>query len=327
MIPIWREFEAACIAAAQLAWHFRSRDEEGAIRKQSSIRSGRILRGLVRSAWLFVTFSFLALFLAPSRTAATDLAPQAARGFDQYIRLTDSRMQAEFAPDGAFLWVDGLPEPRRSDVYARVQRGEEVSERLHTADPSGLSKTPGAMIHHWVGTIFIPGVTIQQVLAVVQDYDHHARDYAPEVVQSKTIEHKGDEFKIFYRLRKKKILTIILNAEFDVHHHVLSPGWEYSDSISTRIAQVEHAGEPNEHELPPGKDGGFLWRLNSYWRYFDSGRGVYVQCEAISLTRDIPTGLGWLIGPMVESVPRESLEFTLQSTRAAVLRGGTGSRD
>jgi hypothetical protein len=176
------------------------------------------------------------------------------------------------------------------------------------------------MIHHWIGTIFIPGVTLQQVLSVVQDYDRHAQDYAPEVTQSKTLEHKGGDFKIFYRLRKKKILTIILDAEFDVHHHMLSPSREYSDSFSTRIAQVENAGEPDERELPPGQDGGYLWRLNSYWRYFDTGRGVYVQCEAISLTRDIPTGLAWLIGPMVESVPRESLEFTLQSTRAAVLR-------
>jgi hypothetical protein len=310
-----------CGPAACVAFSFARR--EGAIRRQSPIRSGRILAELLRTAWLLAIF----LFLAPSPSAATDLAPQAAQGFDQYIRLTEARMKRDLAPDGDFLWVDSLPEPGRSDVYDRLQHGEEVSERLRTADPSGLSKTPGAMIHHWVGTIFIPGVTIQQVLAVVQDYDHHARDYAPEVVQSKTIEHKGDDFKIFYRLRKKKILTIILDAEFDVHHHVLSAGREYSDSISTRIAQVENAGEPNERELPPGRGGGFLWRLNSYWRYFDSGRGVYVQCEAISLTRDIPTGLGWLIGPMVESVPRESLEFTLQSTRAAVLRAGTERRD
>jgi len=74
--------------------------------------------------------------------------------------------------------------------------------------------------------------------------------------------------------------------------------------------------------LPPGKDGGYLWRLNSYWRYFDSGSGVYVQCEAVSLTRDIPTGLNWLVGPFVQSVPKESLEFTLESTRSEVLRGG-----
>jgi hypothetical protein len=260
-----------------------------------------------------------ALLLAPFSTRATDLKPEAAQGFERCIHLTEERMKTQLEP-GSFLWVDRLPEPRRGDVYARLRRGEEISERLRTADASVAVSTPGAMIHHWLGTIFIPSVTLQQVLAVVQDYDEHSDYYAPEVAQSRTVEHKGADFRISYRLRKKKILTIVLNAEFDVHHHVLGPGREYTNSLSTRIAQVENAGESRERELPPGKDGGFLWRLNSYWRYFDSGHGVYVQCEAISLTRDIPTGFAWLIEPMVESVPKESLEFTLQSTRAAVLR-------
>jgi hypothetical protein len=45
---------------------------------------------------------------------------------------------------------------------------------------------------------------------------------------------------------------------------------------------------------------------------------VYVQLEAISLTRDIPDGLGWLIRPFVTSIPRESLAFTLTRTREAL---------
>jgi len=237
------------------------------------------------------------------------------------VRLTERRMQGELAPGGVFLWVDGLPEPRRSEDYARLQRGEVISTRLQTADPSGHSSTPGALIHHWVGTIFIPGVSLVQVLAVVQDYDHHAQYYKPEVAQSRTVEHAGDDFKVHYRLRKKKIITIVLDTDYQVHRHFLDASHAYSNSLSTRIAQVENVGELDEHELPPGKDGGFLWRLNSYWRYFDSGRGVYVQCEAVSLTRDIPAGLNWLVGPFVESVPKESLEFTLHSTRSAVLRG------
>jgi hypothetical protein len=162
------------------------------------------------------------------------------------------------------------------------------------------------------------------VLAVVEDYDRHAAYYGPDVAQAKMVEHRGDDFKVHYRLRKKKIITIILDTDYDVHRKFLDAARAFSNSYSTRIAQVENAGERDERELPPGKDGGFLWRLDSYWRFFDSGRGVYVQCEAISLTRDIPVGLDWLIGPFVESVPKESLEFTLHSTRAAVL--GESSR-
>jgi len=87
---------------------------------------------------------------------------------------------------------------------------------------------------------------------------------------------------------------------------------------STRVAEVESAGEPGEHEKPIGNDSGFLWRLNSYWRFWERDGGVYVQLEAVSLTRDIPEGLGWLIRPFIISIPRESLGFTLERTRAAL---------
>jgi hypothetical protein len=264
----------------------------------------------------------IGLMVAPQPAGATELRPEAAQGFDQYVRLTERRMQDELAPGGVFLWVDGLPETRRSEVYARLQRGEVISARLQTADPSGQSSTPGALVHHWVGTVFIPGASLAQVLAVVQDYDHHSEYYKPDVVQSKKVEQSGNGYKVHYRLRKKKVVTIILDADYDVHRHSLDETHAYSNSVSTRVAQVENAGQANEHELPPGKDGGYMWRLNSYWRYFDSGSGVYVQCEAVSLTRDIPTGLNWLVGPFIQSVPKESLEFTLQSTRSGVLRGG-----
>jgi hypothetical protein len=264
----------------------------------------------------------ISLMAAPSPGGATELRPEAAQGFDQYVRLTERRMQGELATGGVFLWVDGLPEPRRSEAYARLQRGEVITARLQTANPSDHFSTPGALIHHWVGTIFIPGVSLSQVLAVVEDYDDHSQYYKPEVAQSKMVERTGEDFKVHYRLRKKKIITIILDTDYGVHRHSLDAAHAYSNSLSTRIAQVENVGEPDEHELPPGKDGGFLWRLNSYWRYFDSGSGVYVQCEAISLTRDIPAGLNWLVGSFVESVPKESLEFTLHSTSSAVLHAG-----
>jgi len=263
----------------------------------------------------------ICLMAAPPPAEAAELRPEAVQAFDQYVRLTEGRMQGELAPSGAFLWVDGQPESRRSDFYARMQGGEVISEKLQTVDPSGRLSTPGALIHHWVGAIFIPGASLAQVLAVVQDYDRHADYYKPDVAQSKKVDQTGDNYKVHYRLRKKKIITIVLDADYDVHRHFIDATHAYSDSYSTRIAQVENAGEPNEHELPPGKDGGYMWRLNSYWRYFDSGRGVYVQCEAVSLTRDIPTGLNWLVGPFIQSVPKESLEFTLHSTRSAVLRG------
>lgn len=277
----------------------------------------------IRNRSLIYCHSALAICLTigPSLAGATDLRPEATQGFDRYIRLTEKRLAAEVAPGGAFLWVDSNPDPSRSEMIARLKRGEVVSERLHTPDPSGDASTPGALIHHWVGTVFIPGASLRQVLDLVQDYDRHTEYYKPEVVKSKTLEHAGNDFKVYLRLRKKKIVTVVLDTEYAVHYHTVDATRAFSESYSTRIAEINHPDEPDERATPEGKGEGFMWRLNSYWRFAERDGGVYVQCEAISLTRDIPTGLNWLIAPFIESIPRESLEFTLLSTRSAVLGG------
>jgi hypothetical protein len=140
------------------------------------------------------------------------------------------------------------------------------------------------------------------------------------VSRSRTLEHAGDDFKVYFRLTRKKIITVVLDTEYEVHYRRLDANRAQSRSYSTRIVEIEHPGESAERALPGGNDHGFLWRLYSYWRFSEADHGVYVQCEAISLTRDIPTGLNWLIAPFIESIPRESLEFTLRSTRAAVTR-------
>ena len=265
---------------------------------------------------------FISVIVRPSLADATDLRPEASQGFDRYIRLTEKRMTGEVTPGGVFLWVDSLPALSRSETTARLKRGEVVSEKMRTPDPSGNTSTPGALIHHWVGTVFIPGASLRQVLALVQDYDHHTEYYKPEVVKSKTVEHSGNDFKVYLRLKKKKVVTVVLDTEYAVHYHSLDTTRAFSESYSTRIAEINHPDEPEERAAPEGRGEGFMWRLDSYWRFAERDGGVYVQCEAISLTRDIPIGLNWVIAPFIESIPRESLEFTLLSTRSAVLRGG-----
>lgn len=49
-----------------------------------------------------------------------------------------------------------------------------------------------------------------------------------------------------------------------------------------------------------------------------------MECQAVSLSRDIPWGLDWLIGPIVNDLPRESLANTLLATRTALGRSGNG---
>jgi hypothetical protein len=139
------------------------------------------------------------------------------------------------------------------------------------------------------------------------------------VVRSKLVAKNGNDYKVELRFRKKKVVTVTLNTEHDVQYTELDPAHWYSRSISTRVAEVENAGKPDEHEKPVGHDGGFLWRINSYWRFVGRDGGVYVECESVSLTRDIPAALSWLIQGIVAGVTKDSLEHTLQSTRAGAL--------
>jgi len=266
---------------------------------------------------LFLTAAILGIALTKP-AAAEQLKPETVAAFDRYVQLSEKRMQEELKA-GPFLRVDDLPAADREGAFAPLRRGEVIVDRLHTLDQGNSIPVPHGLIHHWMGTAFIPGATLAQTIAFLQDYDNQFKFYGPEVQRSKLLERNGDNFKIYLRLRKSKIITVILNTEYEVKYLAIAPDRATSSSYSTRIAQVEDAGKANESEKPVGNDGGFLWRLNSYWRFLERDGGVYVQLEAISLTRDIPTGLSWLISPFVTSIPKESLIFTLTRTRAALV--------
>jgi len=165
--------------------------------------------------------------------------------------------------------------------------------------------------------VFIPGVNVEQVVSRVKDYDHLERYYTPHVMGSRLVSQKGDEFHVFVRLREHKIITVVLDTEYDVHYGRLDATHQYSISRSTRVSEIADPGSASEHVLTNGRDHGFMWRLNTYWAFEQEADGVVVECEAISLTRDIPSGLAWLIGPFVSGIPRESLQFTLEATRSA----------
>ena len=238
--------------------------------------------------------------------------------FGRYIQLTEARNDEELRRGTPFLWVDMLAEPQRQAAYAELRVGQVKMERLETRDAGQPIRCPNGMIHHWVGVVFIPGATLQQTLGLLEDYDNHAVYYRPDVQRSKILEHHGNDFSVFLRFRRKKIITVVLNTEHEIHYFPIDATHAHSRSRTTRVAEVENHDRPEEHERPVGKDGGYLWRMNTYWRFLEQDGGTYVQCEVISLTRDIPAGLRWLIRPFVISIPRETLTATLNATRTAL---------
>ena len=154
--------------------------------------------------------------------------------------------------------------------------------------------------------------------AVLQDYAHYKDFYQPEVTESKQIAQKDDEFDVFLRLYKKQVLTVVLNTNYHVRYSMLDPRRMYVVSHSTRIAQAKDPKHPEAGEDPAGTDLGPLWRLNSYWRFEEGDGGVYAECEALSLSRDIPGLIGWMVRSFVEKFPKESMQNTLRGTKAAV---------
>lgn len=262
----------------------------------------------------------LILLISPQ---ITTLRQQTLAGFENYVRAAEIRILKGETNAAKFLYFDSLPTSRKDQMAASLKVGKLAVMRLGEAgEPASADQpfsVPGGLVHDWLGIVFIPGASIEQTLAVVQDYNREQEVYGPEVIRSRLISRTGNDFKVYLRLRDKKIITVVLDTDHDVRYARLDAAHWYSRSHSTRIQEVENAGEPGERLLPIGHDSGFLWRINSYWRFEAREGGVYVECESISLTRDIPTGFGWLVGPFVSSIPEESLEQTLSQTRAAVL--------
>jgi len=241
------------------------------------------------------------------------LQPKTVEAWDEYVRQTEGRIGRQQHGEASFLFTDALSPDERAAARSTMTSGQiyvhHVGGSAHNVD--------GGMIHDWLAGVWLPGAKLEPLLAWVQDYDQHSK-YFQEVERSKLLSREGDVFKIYYRFRRRKFITVYYNTDHTVDYHVLStaPGAGRADSrsVATRIAEIQHPGA-KEKEYPVGEDSGFLWRLNSYWQFKETPEGVLLECESISLSRAIPTGLTWAIKGFVESVPEESLVNTLSSIR------------
>jgi hypothetical protein len=92
-------------------------------------------------------------------------------------------------------------------------------------------KCPHGLIHHWVGVIFIPGATLEQTLRIVEDYDHHADYYRPDVMRSKILEH-------------------LVSAGY-------SAGWSQASRASRSPQRSRPPATRLRASLPPSRRGGF----------------------------------------------------------------------
>lgn len=246
------------------------------------------------------------IVLAGTHLYAAEPSGTAVATFNTYIGTVERRLSFQHRQPNGFL---------ASEDQDRLHRGELIIEKLAPESQEGF---PGAMLHDWRGTMFVAGATAADFEQLMRNFTAYPKYYAPQVTQCRLLSQQGDRYQVLMRVRQKHVITVVMDTAYDVSFGRLDPKHGYSSSRSTRISEIADAGTANEHVLSGEDSHGFLWRLNTYWTYEERDDGLYMQIESVSLTRSIPNGLGWVIKPFVESVPRESLEFTLRSTADAL---------
>jgi putative flippase GtrA len=254
---------------------------------------------------------------AESEPLAAELRPATLQAWTTYERQVDSRLQSASAASTPFFALDAYGIRGWRD--AAMNRAVSM-HRLDRPQPGGSTvPVPDGKIHHWAGAIFIPGMAVDGVLQHLSKYAGRESEHYADVIASRLLSHDADRYRVFLKLRRTKFVTVTYNTEHLVEYRRLSDTRATGRSVSSRIAELEDAGTSAEREKPIGRDQGFLWRLNAYWRYEAVKGGVLIECESISLSRDVPTVLKWFIGGMVEGVARESLERTLSSLKRALI--------
>ncbi|HTQ96763.1 MAG TPA: hypothetical protein VMH89_08155, partial [Candidatus Acidoferrum sp.] len=161
--------------------------------------------------------------------------------FGKYLANVETQ-NASSLSHGPFLWIDGLPQDQRNEAITKLKNGEIEMRRLSVDSNGDNVNVRGGMIHDWEGIVFVPGVKVDDVLKILQDYSRQSTYYAPDVEKSRIESRNGDDFKVYLRFRRQKIVTVVLNTEHDVKYFRDSPIRAHSRSSATRIAQVDDPG-------------------------------------------------------------------------------------
>jgi hypothetical protein len=255
------------------------------------------------------------LLILATNSGAASLSPSAERAYEIYVANIEARLSWQHARPETYLTLlasDGGDKDR----FARARMPGDIQVQPVNG---GTWQVPRALLHHWRGTAFVPNATPEEMFAVLRDFSHFPTHYAPQVVSARALTDDGQIATLAVRFKEQRVVTIVLDGEYKVESRLSGNDRGYSVSRSLHFWQVDNPGTPQERHHPEGQDDGFLWRLNSYWSFTRVRGGLQMECEAVSLTRDVPAGLGWLVTPVIADLPRQELEFTLRATRKALI--------
>ena len=245
----------------------------------------------------------LGLLTAAAAPLAADQRPPAIVGWDTHVASVERRFAD---PSSSFFAMDVT----KVDRWRERARGGEVV--MTEIEPPGIDD---GKLHHWAGAIYVPNTTVDAVVNKLLEYAGRESEFYAEVTRSKLLARDGDRVRVYLRLfRDAGPVEATYNSEHAVEYRRLGTR-ATNRSVSTKIAELDDPGTPQEREKAPGEDNGFLWRLNAYWRYEQLGTGVLIECESVSLSRNVPLLIRPIANPIVDRIARESLRNTLTSLR------------
>jgi hypothetical protein len=205
--------------------------------------------------------------------------------------------------------ASAAPSPATLDAWAKYVATAEsrlwqwcAAARPAVGDPLAEGETIDigpATISHWRGSVFLRNITVDALLRRLQDPGTPPPQ--DDIVASRVLARAPDSLRVYMRLVRHAIVTVSYDTEHEMTFARATPTLATARSVATRIEEVG------------GGDHGFLWRLNSYWRYEQVGSGVRVSVESLTLSRDVPLLVKPIAGRLVPRIARESMVRTLEA--------------
>ena len=257
---------------------------------------------------------------APIAFVPPSLSPATLKAYEHYVSLTEQRITAERDGKAALLWIDRQPERERARVMERLKRGETVVAGMDTREAGKEIPVKDGIVHHWVATVLLTGVKIDRAMAFVGDYAKYPQAFAPLVTRASVSSHTEGRDVVAMRTSVKKVITVTMDGDYVIDYRRLSPSRFVSTTVATNLHQVSDEGLKTERREPADQTSGYLWRYRMYCTLEERPEGTYNQCESITLTRDVPALVSWVVGPFVTGIPRDSLSLMVTAARTALVK-------
>jgi hypothetical protein len=178
---------------------------------------------------------------------------------------------------------------------------------------------------HWIGVACIRGARVEDVIETLREYDRYVELYPPTVVDVNVIErsvnaeHASDHFALTF-VNESFFSKRALECESTSSYARLDASRWYSQSHTVRVQECVQYGTAHQPKLPAGQGAGYIWSASTIGRFEERDGGVYVEMEAIALSRGVPVAMREFANPIMRRVSKSTLVTSLDGTRKAVER-------